>query len=80
MSKGEQDGSFSADTVYTITELASKMGVSEKLIKDNLIHSRECAYKRRGNTYFFLGKWIINWCLADHEIPGEEPKKDDSSN
>lgn len=72
MGNGEQDGSFSADTVYTITELASKIGVSEKWVRQRMIDNGTCAHKKCGNTYFFLGKWIINWCLADHEIPSRD--------
>ncbi len=63
------DGSFSPNVAYTMTELAQKLGVSEKWIKTNLIDTGECAFKRRGNTYLFLGEWIINWCMADHEMP-----------
>jgi hypothetical protein len=60
MSKDDPIGTYSADSKYTITELASKMGVSEKWIKENLVGSGEYAHKRRRNSYFLVGQRIIN--------------------
>ena len=76
MNQGHPDGSFSANTMYTMTELAQKLGVSEKWVKTHLDDTGECAFKRKGNSYFFMGSWIINWCLADHEIPSRRLEDD----
>jgi hypothetical protein len=76
MNQGHPDGSFSADKMYTMTELAHKLGVSEKWVRMHLVDSGECAYKRRGNSFFFMGSWIITWCMADHEIPSRKPEAD----
>ena len=70
MGKSEPVGTFSANSKYTITELASKMRVPQAWIKEHLVDSGECAHERRGYSYIFLGQWIINWCLADHEVSG----------
>ena len=69
--KGGQDRSFYPEVVYPLAQVAENLMVSEKWVKDNLIHNGSCAYKRQGNTYVFLGQWLINWCRSDFEKPVE---------
>ncbi len=69
--KGGQDRSFYSDVIYPLSQVAENLMVSEKWVKENLVHNGSCAYKRQGNTYVFLGQWLINWCRADFEIPVE---------
>ena len=47
--------------LYTIAGLADVFRVDEKWIKKHLVHSKACRFKKQGNLYLILGKWVIEW-------------------
>lgn len=69
--KSGQDRCFYPDVVYPLSQVAENLMVSERWVKDNLVKNGSCAHKKQGDTYLFLGQWLIAWCRADFENPIE---------
>jgi hypothetical protein len=69
--KSGQDRSFYPDVIYPLAQVAENLMVSERWVKEHLVKNGSCAYKRQGDTYLFLGQWLIAWCRSDFEVPME---------
>lgn len=58
--------------LYTPNSLAGVIQVDEEWVKRNMIYNRSCRFKKRGQRYFILGKWVIEWVESDHNYPDKE--------
>lgn len=58
--------------LYTPNSLAAAMEVDEEWIKRRLIYNRSCRFKKSGNCYLILGRWVIEWVEKDHTYPGKD--------
>lgn len=57
---------------YTPLSLAVAMQASEEWVKDNLIYSKQCRFKKKGRCYFIMGRWVIEWVESEHNLPPED--------
>ena len=58
--------SMENDQIYTIDELALKLKVSERFIRDNISNKKLKAYKR-GKRKFILHSDLVKWIRSGSE-------------
>ena len=53
--------------LYTPTAIAEVFQVDVEWVKKNLIRNRACRYRKQGQVYAILGRWLVEWAESDHE-------------